>query len=444
MYAKLLSRLRHYRHNKLLAFTEFVIYSLSAKYFKAKRRDWKDMQLKYLSNTLNYAKKHTIYYKSLLSHINITPQNALEVLERLPLIDKKTIREEGRTLYSDRITDPWDNWANTGGSTGEPLRFPSHHTKLQFEGIHEMMLYQKMGISIMDIIVSIDGQRINEDKLSKHIYYNSMDSVMYGKAHFSTLYMSDENLKYYVEELNRMRPKILRGYPSGILDLCRFINENHIELSFQLKGLYLTSESFDDEDEKYIEQTLHCPVYGQYGQTEMCIFAIKEPHTTAYECSPLYGITEVIKDGKHVNIGEEGEIFVTSFCQRGLPFIRYATGDLAVYGGTKEDGTVILSSLKGRAKDYIINSEGKKIYLVGFIFGGHLEAFNYIRSWQLEQNEIGKVNLRIVKNKGYSIETEKKLKEIFLKEKIDITFTYVEKIKKTNSGKQLFLIQNYA
>ena len=147
MYAKLLSRLRHYRHNKLLAFTEFVIYSLSAKYFKAKRKDWKDMQLKYLSNTLNYAKKHTIYYKRLLSHINITPQNALEVLKELPLTDKNTITEEGRNIYSDKISDTWDNWANTGGSTGEPLHFPSYHTKLQLEGIHQMMLYQEMGIS---------------------------------------------------------------------------------------------------------------------------------------------------------------------------------------------------------------------------------------------------------------------------------------------------------
>lgn len=444
MYAKLLSRLRHYRHNKLLAFTEFVIYSLSAKYFKAKRKDWKDMQLKYLSNTLNYAKKHTIYYKRLLSHINITPQNALEVLKELPLTDKNTITEEGRNIYSDKISDTWDNWANTGGSTGEPLHFPSYHTKLQLEGIHQMMLYQEMGISALDTIVSFDGQRVDKSRLAKHIYYNGMDSVMYGKAHFSTLYMSDENLKYYVEELNRMKPKILRGYPSGLLALCRFLNESPMKLSFQLKGLYLTSENFDNEDEKYIEQTLQCPVYGQYGQTETCVFATQKPHTTSYECSPLYGMTEVLKDGKHVHVGEEGEIFATSFSQRGMPFIRYATGDLAVYGGTKDDGTVILSSLKGRTKDYILNAEGKRIYLVGFIFGGHLEAFNYIRNWQIEQNEIGKINIRIVKDKGYSAQTEDMLKETFRKEQIEISLSYVREIPKTKGGKQQFLIQNLA
>lgn len=60
---------------------------------------------------------------------------------------------------------------------------------------------------------------------------------------------------------------------------------------------------------------------------------------------------------------------VTGFVEYGLPFIRYKTGDLAIYGGETELGETILTKLLGREVDCIYNKGGKKIYLVGFIFG---------------------------------------------------------------------------
>ena len=55
--------------------------------------------------------------------------------------------------------------------------------------------------------------------------------------------------------------------------------------------------------------------------------------------------------GKQVKENEIGEIVVTGFSHLGTPFIRYKTGDLAVYGGTTEFGEVVLKQLMGRSVD---------------------------------------------------------------------------------------------
>lgn len=122
-------------------------------------------------------------------------------------------------------------------------------------------------------------------------------------------------------------------------------------------------------------------------------------------------------------------------------FIRYKTGDLAIYGGETELGETILTKLLGREVDCIYNKGGKKIYLVGFIFGGHIRAFNYIQTWQLHQYEVGKVEMYIVKAREYSDNVEKEIVNLFVCNGFELIIHYVDFIEKTNRGKQRFLIQ---
>ena len=225
--------------------------------------------------------------------------------------------------------------------------------------------------------------------------------------------------------------------------LCHFIERTHAKVSFHLKGIYLTSESYSIDDTNYISSILQCPVYGQYGHTECSVFATKKPQENQYLCSPLYGYTEVLdKQGHQVKKGEAGEVVVTGFSIAGLPFIRYRTGDLAVYGGETKYGETILTELLGRTVDYIYNLDGKKIYTVGFIFGGHLKIFNYLKQWQLEQNVIGELLIRVVKGLEYNQTIEDEIVEFFESNRFSVKIQYVDNIPQTLRGKRKFLIQN--
>lgn len=424
------------------AYAELFFISIMALWFESRHSKWAKYQKKYLSDTLNYAKDHSKYYSHLLSGCHIYPGNADSILKTLPLSNKQLITEQGYNIFSNEINAHWYNWSNTGGSTGDPFRFPSMHTLLPYGNIHEMMLYHKMGMHIYHGVVSVDGTKVDEERIKQKIYYQTCPLDIYGKHHLSTLYMNDDTMPYYIENLNQLKPNLLRGYPSGMRSMARYILQNPIKIKFKLIGIYLTSESFTQEDSEIIQSAFHCPIWGQYGHTEMAVFASRKPGSEVYECSPLYGYTEVLKNGKQVRIGETGEIFVTSFTQRGVPFIRYATGDLAEYGGVKDDGTVILNHLCGRTKDFVVNKNNEKIYLIGFIFGCHLEAFNHIKNWQIQQKIPGAVNILIIKGNGYGKQTENEILRLFAKEKVDAHIKYVDYIPKTKRGKQRFILQN--
>ncbi|NBK99029.1 MAG: hypothetical protein EOM50_13620 [Erysipelotrichia bacterium] len=298
-----------------------------------------------------------------------------------------------------------------------------------------------MGWKNNETIISIDGSTIDDFKRSQNIYYIKSTNFPYGKFSFSTLYMSDETLHYYIKSLNKIRPKIMRGYPSGILKLAFFINRKQCKLNFKIKGIYLTSESFSTKEREYIQNTFKCAVYGQYGHTETSIFAVSFSDLTYY-CSPLYGFTEVINEkGKHAKVGEIGEIVVTGFSNYGMPFIRYQTGDLAEYGGC-QNGIVKLSHLQGRNADFIINKVLQKIHLVGFLFGNHIKAFNEIIEWQIEQKEIGKVSLKIVKDINYKLSTDQELRDLFANQRIDIDIIFTNQIPQAQNGKKKFIIQH--
>lgn len=423
-------------------YRDIRIYQQAENYIQSESK-WKKMQEDNLRDLLDYARGHSRYYRNLIPLHLPEDDTVYEVLRNIPLLSKDIIRNRQTEIFSDEVS-PETPWANTGGSTGEPLRFPAISSGKQLETLCQAILYIKMGGKATDLIVAVDGTRIDEANQKKNIYWKEeRTNFPYGKYAMSTLCMSHITLPYYVSFLNRVKPSILRGYPSGVIEIARYCDEKNIIFDFQLKGIYLTSENYGFEEEQLISKVFKCPVFGQYGHTEASIFAIKKPSELEYSCLPIYGVTEILSpEGIHVKKGETGEVVVTGFNHYGIPFIRYKTGDYAVYGGETENGFVILKSLLGRSIDYLINDDGERIFLVGFIFGGHLKAFNYIAKWQLEQKEVGKVYMRIVKGQGFDDNIEKEIVDLFIKKKIVVEINYVDEIKRTMRGKCKFMIQH--
>lgn len=210
-----------------------------------------------------------------------------------------------------------------------------------------------------------------------------------------------------------------------------------------MKGIMITSENIEENQIMQINKAFNCPVLPQYGMTESCAFGFSKANDLIYYCSPYYGVTEILNsEGNQVLPGEIGEIVLTSLGNNYQPFIRYKTGDIAIYGG-ENNGFTILNKIIGRTQDYIVDIDGLKIMLVGLIFGSHTKVFAKIKIWQIIQEKSGLILIKILTEKGWAEEDEIEIKKIFwCNNKITTTILYTSDFTLTNAGKRKFVIQN--
>jgi phenylacetate-CoA ligase len=123
--------------------------------------------------------------------------------------------------------------------------------------------------------------------------------------------------------LNMMKPEVLSGVPSVLVDLMDGFNEiSHI------KYIETTGEVLTNETRKLLENYFRAEVFDAYGLTEALIGVECYQHD-GYHYDSDYIYVEVIdpESCKILPNEEIGEIVITSFMNQTSPIIRYRTGD---------------------------------------------------------------------------------------------------------------------
>lgn len=399
-----------------------------------------------LNSILTHAAQQTSLYSSLLKN-DMLGRYDINSLKSIPTMDKETITKNFYDLISRDV--PVKNLIkrNTGGSTGEPFEFLIDSAAGYIDYAHHEFLYELIGVEEGDLIVGSGGLVIPEEKRGKGVFWekNKRGSI-WGDYIFSVLYVTSSNVGLYVDKLIFLQPAIMRGYPSFYAKLADYILANNIDISFNVKGVNLTSEVCSKDQKDKIELAFKTKVFFEYGHTEACVFAYTELEsdnsTSDYKTSPLYGFVEVLNEkNEDTSIGEVGEVVVTGFCNTGMPFIRYRTGDL-VRLSKRCGGYVEFSEIHGRSQDFIVDSNQEKFSLTALIFGQHFMAFKNIMQWQIYQPTFGEIVFRIIKRSGYSSKDEEEIREKIEKiSSFNVSFEYVNEIEKTKRGKHLFLVK---
>ncbi|HHX19495.1 MAG TPA: phenylacetate--CoA ligase family protein [Clostridiaceae bacterium] len=105
----------------------------------------------------------------------------------------------------------------------------------------------------------------------------------------------------------------------------------------RVRAVLSSSESLSSEDRQSLERAWHCQIFDHYGMTETGLGG-------AVECDAHCGMHirendlyfEVVDgEGMTVPDGAMGELVVTTLTRRGMPFIRYRTGDNAILTGER-------------------------------------------------------------------------------------------------------------
>lgn len=402
-----------------------------------------------LFNILKYTSEHSPFYREkFLNAYYSSDMSNIDVklfMNRMPILYREDLIKYRESIKSDIIdTLPYYE-ASTSGTTGIPLKllvspnFEESHQRF----IYKMMMGEDNSELNPDKIVSFGGRYLSEEKINKKIFWEFSPNRVYGNYIFSSFYILKENIRYYVEELERISPVFLRAYPSALDLFVKYCVDMGITINIHVKGIYLTSENTTREQMTRISNYFECGVYGQYGDAEAAIFAFTNNCDEKYYCSPIYGYVQVVDwEGNQVGVGEEGRVVVTSLSNYAMPLIKYFTGDLAVYGGV-ENGFTVLNKLLGRTQDFVLNRFGEKIFIiVGQLSECFLPAINKVYYWQAIQRELGKIKLRIVRKPEFGEDDANEIIESLKHEYIDTEIEYVKEIKPSKSGKRSYVI-NY-
>ncbi|MBB6401733.1 phenylacetate-CoA ligase [Methanococcus maripaludis] len=411
---------------------------------KILRNESQQKQLKYF---IKYAYENVPYYHKIFKNLKILPEDikSKEDLEKLPILTKTIIKENWNDFIPKNIQNLKYAYRSTGGSTGTPFKYRIDNfdrtlsISLMYNG------WNYAGYNIGDRVTILAGSSIitsTKSYLKKFLWEFGRNT-----QNLSSFSMSNENLNDYVSHINSFKPKYIHGYPSSIYLLSNWIEEHNCKIHSPI-AITTTSEKLFPKMRKKIEEIFDTKVYDTYG--------LNDGGASAYECSEQSGmhidtersILELInEDNQQISEGI-GTILTTNFHSYSMPFIRYDTGDVATIFpsdykcncGRNHD---MLKEITGRSVDIFITPEGKHVHGWFFLYI-FWEYFNGIKEYQISQDSLTKIMIKLVVDENFDEKQLGIIKKIIHEKSSswEINFKFVEKIEKTKAGKHKFIINN--
>jgi len=313
----------------------------------------------------SHIRRHVPWYADLARDARLPVRFASwdEVLERLPVMDKATMREAG-----DRLADasrPPDTWKSTGGSTGEPVRFPAWADETDatdpdpwvgrgWYGIRpDSRLFLLWGHGHL-LGTGLGGFVKGRMRLAK-------DRAL-GYCRASAYDLDRDALRDAGERLIRHRPEYVIGY-SHALDAFARANADRADAFADLgmKAIIATSECFADPEDgpRRVAATLGAPTAMEYGSIEAHVIAHTHPSDGLFRVFDGNYVVEAREPGPRG--GRKVRLF--ALYPRAFPLVRYDLGDeIEPIAGEPELGPTRFARVLGRTTDSVRLPDGETIH----------------------------------------------------------------------------------
>ncbi len=400
-------------------------------------------KLEYQRNELirfiQYAVKNSKFYNDLYKNIDITSIRDIDDLRRLPIVDKEMVRKNISNVIT--ISNKGAVEGHTGGTTGKSLVVL--YTKEDNMKAHALLDHFKRRVGFQHRKMkraTFNGKHIIPPHQRAKVFwrYNAACRQMI----YSSFYITEENMRYYVESLNRYKPQAIDGFFTSICDIAGYIERHNILLSFVPVAVFPTSETLTKQGRELIERVFHCKVFDQYASSEGAPF-ITECRFQNKHVELNSGVFEYFEKGNH-------EVLITSFFTHGTPLIRYRIGDSMKFTDKMTLCNCglhapIIQEIEGRKLDYLYTSDGAKINSgnVANLFKNMPNAVIHAQAIQNKINEI-KIKLEVDTNL-YKSEYDDFLKNEFIHKfgtNTKIIIEHVEMIPREPNGKYRLIINN--
>ena len=401
-------------------------------------KEWKEKEIRRL---LLHASRHVPYYRDLFTSLNLDPEKAAGVdWDRIPLLSKKTVREEfDRLQATDRkrlsIT------GQTSGSTGNPVTWRVDRWAESVQWAVHLRGRSWWKLRLGDPHVMLWGRDASQGRRKE-----LRDLWVWNKRVLPVIQLSEENVEPAYRQLRKWRPSYLRGYPSVLVLFGQLCQARGLPLDkLSLRGVVTTAETLRPDQRARIRAAYGCPVINEYGCTEVQCIAFECPEGSMHIQSDAVRV-EFMRDGRPVRAGEIGEIVVTDLANETMPVIRYQTGDL---GRPKEGqcpcGRMLprMELAIGRAAEIITLPDGRTFHSEVFTPSHDSILFSLVHQFRVLHEAPARFRVQVVVPQESFVTVEREFIQWIrqqLGDGLEVVVERVETIPRTSSGKQPYFI----
>jgi phenylacetate-CoA ligase len=358
----------------------------------AELRLWQDARLRRL---VNHAYESVPFYRRLFDRHRLHPRHVRGVrdLEIIPFIDKAELRRQRPGDLLARGHEPAELLeVRTSGSTGEPFSIRRTWLEDKLQYLIRLRALQGLGIRPRDLMVAVGVHRAE-----------SGDSKLVGRTlralglHPRMLLDGLADPVHIAYELRRLRPDVLVGLPGMLNRLTAPELAGALE-TVRPRLVVVGGEVTTPAMRARLGRTFNAPIYETYGSHECPLIAAECPWSgTLHACEDAV-LVEVLRDGRPVEPGEQGEVVVTNLHAYAMPFIRYRIGDLATRAPACPCGSpfAALGAVQGRMIDYFPLPDGRLLHPYEIVTRLVWGSQGWMRQYQLVQERRDSVVLYVV------------------------------------------------
>lgn len=348
-------------------------------------QDNPEIMVQYLNNQLGVLYSFAVTNSSFWNgHLKNISNLNLDSLQYCAPINSEILRKEFKNIVNYKIPG---YITSTGGSGRNPSKLYLSDESYYLDIIHVLWNWKQLGYKCGDRKLTLRGVNLG-NRLTKI-------NPIYNELLINIFLMKKSNAHQVYHKIKDFKPTFGHGYPSTFVRMATILQESDIKIP--LKGISFVSESFREYQRKIVQDVFNCDVLSFYGLSERCGFASEKFNQKGiYLILPTYGFIEILKsNNERAKEGESGEITCTGFINKGMPLIRYRTGDYAIVGKLYKGIVIEMKNIIGRwGKDYVIDKEGNMIPTTAINIHSKVQyKFEYI---QICQKNPGIVNIKLV------------------------------------------------
>jgi len=314
-----------------------------------------EYRLDRIRRTIDHAKQNSAFYRKHLAGLASSDIKRMDDIELIPTMSSSDIAGNPGLLVCvpqseiSRIVT-----LDTSGTTGDPKRIYFTEDDLELT-VEFFMNGMKTLVGREDkVLILLPGEKFGS---VGYVLREALKRI----GVFSEIHGVINDMDRCITDIQRLGINCVVGIPVQVLELSYEANMKGI---IGINSVLLSADYVPEPVVERIEENLGCTVYSHYGMTEMGFGG-------GVECSAFEGYHlresdlyfEILDpdSGMALEDGLLGEVAFTTLNRRGMPLIRYRTGDISrmIAGGCGCGSNLRrLDKIMGRKSDFIELSPG--------------------------------------------------------------------------------------